>query len=209
MARFGWWRPCLLLAAGFILGGGPLHPRGSMAEMLGHPNWVLSHVLVTAGFLALLGGLVAYRREVALPARSARWTRWTIWATALQLVEMVLHTVSVVDHHNLVAGQPTPVLSAHLAMAVVAYPIFGIAAAGWIVATARDRALASPWVAWLGVIGALAHGAAPVLVVTFGIMQARILFPMVMLLALWLLLAALWPLRGELRAGGAMPVTAS
>jgi cytochrome bd-type quinol oxidase subunit 2 len=209
MARFGWWRPCLLLAGGFILSGGPLHPRGDMAQMLGHPNWVLSHVLVTAGFVALLAGLVLYRREVALPARTARWTQWAIWAAALQLVEMVLHTASVVDHHNLVAGNPTPVLTAHLAMTVVAYPIFGVVAAGWIVATARDRSLASPWVAWLGVIGALAHGAAPVLVVTFGIMEARILFPMIMLLALWLAIAALVPLRGELRSPAGLPAPAS
>ena len=209
MARFGWWRPCLLLAGGFILAGGPLHPRGDMAQMLGHPDWVLSHVLVTAGFVALLGGLVLYRRVPALPPRSRSWTRWAIWATALQLVEMVLHTASVVDHHNLVTGQPTPVLGAHLAMAVVAYPLFGIAAALWIVVTARARALASPWVVPLGVIGALAHGAAPVLVVTFGVPQARILFPMVMLLALWLVIAALVPLRGELRQPGAVVAAAS
>ena len=209
MARFGWWRPCLLLAGGFILAGGPMHPRGSMAEMLGHPDWVLSHLLVLAGFLAMLAALVLYRRGVALPARSERWTKWAIWAIVLQTVEMVLHTASVVDHHALVAGGSTPVLTAHLAMAVVAYPIFGVVASGWILATARDRALASPWVAWLGILGALAHGAAPVLVVTFGIMEARILFPMVMLLALWMALAALWPLRGERRQGALEPAAAA
>jgi hypothetical protein len=62
MARFGWWRPCLLLAAGFILGGGPLHPGGTMAEMLAHLDWVLSHLLIfpMVMLLALWMALAAF-----------------------------------------------------------------------------------------------------------------------------------------------------
>jgi hypothetical protein len=198
MAQFGWWRLCLLLAGGFILAGGPLHPRGTMAEMLGHQDWVLSHLLVLAGFVAMAVALLLYQRQVVLPEVTARWTRWAIYGTVLQAVEMVLHTAAVVDHHALVAGQATPVLTAHLWLAVVAYPVFGALTIGWIVATARERTLASRWLAPLGIAGAAAHGLAAPLVVTFGVEQARILFPMVMLLALWLVVAALWPL-GALR----------
>ena len=200
MTRAIWWRGALLLTGVGILVGGPQHPRGSMAEMLGHPDWVQAHLWVLLGFVALVAALLLHRRQLALPARSARWTRVALWATALQAVEMVLHTAAVVDHAHLVAGHSTPVLSAHLAMSLVAYPVFGLAAAAWIVATARDGSLGSPWVAWLGIAGALAHGAAPPLVVGLGIAQARWLFPMVMAFALWCVLAAVWPVRVAPRA---------
>lgn len=200
MRRAIWWRGGLLLTGVGILVGGPQHPRGSMAEMLAHPDWVQAHLWVLFGFVALGAALLWHRRQLALPAASARWTRIALWATALQAAEMVLHTAAVVDHEHLVAGHSTPVLSAHLAMSLVAYPVFGLAATGWIVATARDRAMGSPWMAWLGILGALAHGAAPPLVVGLGVMQARILFPMVMLFALWCVVAAFWPVRLASRA---------
>lgn len=196
------WRPLFVVAGVLISAGGMQHPRGSMAEMLAHPDWVMSHTLVLVGFLSLLAGLVLYRRAVTLPARSARWLRLALVGTVLQVVEMVFHTVSVVDVDHLAAGHSTPILTTHLVLAVILYPIFGVTMIGFIVATARDRTLGSPWVAWLGVLGAAAHGAAPPLVVGLRIAEARILFPMLLLLALWLVLAALWPLRKPAAAPG-------
>ena len=199
MSRSTWWRGSLFVAGAGILIGGPQHPGGTMAEMLAHPAWVRAHLWVLLGFLGLLAAQVLHRRDVALPPRSARWARLAIWATAIQAVEMVLHTAASVDHHNLVAGRATPVLSAHLAMAAVAYPLFGIVCSGWMIATSRDRTLGSPWIVWLGVAGALAHGAAAPLVILLEIPQARILFPMVMLLALWCVVATFWPVRAAAR----------
>jgi hypothetical protein len=193
--RHGLWRGCFLLAAAFILTGGPQHPGGSMAQMLAHPKWVIAHVLVLGGFLALFAGLALYGRGGVLPERTRRWRRIAIVGTALQAVEMVFHTISYVDHGHLVAGEPTPVLTIHLTLAFILYPVFGVTMAGFILATARERTLASPWIAWLGLIGVVAHGAAPPLVLGFGWTGARILFPMVMLFAFWLVLAAVWPLR--------------
>lgn len=190
------WRVCFLVGGVLILMGGPRHPRGTtMAEMLGHPDWVLSHTLITLGFVAIGIGLALYRRAVPLPERSGRWARIALYGTILQTVEMVLHTAAVVDHANLLAGRSTPVLSTHTAMAVVAYPIFGATFIGFIVAAARDRVLASPWVAWIGIAGAVAHGAAAPLVIVFRVPQAALLFPLLMLLAIWLVLAAVWPVR--------------
>jgi len=195
LTRFGLWRPFFVLSALLILAGGPLHPRGSMAEMLGHHNWVLSHSLILAGHIALLVGLVLYNRDVAPPERTRKWVRLAVVGTALQAVEMAFHTAAAVDHANLVAGRATPVLATHSWLAVVLYPIFAVTIVGLIVAAARDRALGPPWIAWLGILGAVAHGAAAPLVVVLHLRWAQILFPLFMLLALWLLLAGLWPLR--------------
>lgn len=197
------WRPCFILAGVLILIGGPLHPNGTMAEMLAHPNWVLSHALMTAGFVALAVGIALYRR-VSAADRTRRWSRIALYATVLQVLEMALHTAATVDQANLVAGRSTPVLTAHLTFTVIAYPVFGAAIIAWIVAATRDRELGSPWIGWIGILGAAAHGLAALPVVVLGIEQAVLLFPMVMLLALWLVLAALWPRRtaaGTLVAG--------
>lgn len=205
--RVGPWRPCFLLAGILIVAGGSQHPRGPMVEMLAHPDWVPSHTLLLVGFIALVAGLLLYRRAAAPPPRTARWLRYAIVGTVLQAIEMVFHTVSVVDGGHLAAGHPTPVLSTHMVLAVVLYPVFGATLIGFIVATARDRSLGSPWIAWLGILGAAAHGAAPVLVVGLKIQQAAILFPLLMLLALWLALAALLPLRAA-RPAPAEPLAA-
>ncbi|HEY7216041.1 MAG TPA: hypothetical protein VIC28_15570 [Thermoanaerobaculia bacterium] len=193
--RFSLWRPCFALAALLILIGGPQHPGGSMAEMLAHPKWVPSHAFILAGFLAMLAGLILYQRSAALPERTRRWARIATFGTILQAVEMAFHTAAYVDHANLMAGRATPVLTTHLWLAVIFYPIFAVTVIGFIVATLRDRSLGSPWIGWLGILGALAHGAAAPLVVLFKVQEARILFPLLMLLAFWLILAALWPVR--------------
>ena len=195
LTRFGLWRPFFVLSALFILAGGPLHPGGTMAEMLGHHNWVLSHSLLLVGFIALLIGLILYNRSVALPDRTRKWLRLAVVGTVLQAIEMAFHTAAVVDHANLVAGRATPVLTIHLWLSVALYPVFALTVIGLIVAVSRDRTLGSPWIAWLGILGALAHGAAAPLVILFEIQRAAILFPFLMLLALWQLLTALWPLR--------------
>lgn len=193
--HFGLWRPCFILSALLIMIGGPMHPRGTMADMLGHHNWVPSHLLQLAGFIALLAGLILYGRAFVLPDRTRKWLRLAAVGTALQAVEMAFHTAAAVDHANLVAGSSTPVLTAHLWLSVVFYPLFGATIIGLILAAARDRAMGSPWISWLGILGALAHGAAAPLVIVFEVPYARLLFPCVLLLALWLLLAGLWPVR--------------
>lgn len=170
--------------------------------MLGHPEWAPSHALLLAGFVLLPVGILLYSRAIPLPERTRRWTRLALIGALLQAVEMAFHLAAYVDHANLLAGRATPVLTTHLSLTVVCYPIFGLTIAGWIVAGMRDRALGSPWIAWIGILGALAHGAAGPLVVAFGIGQAAALFPMVILLAIWLVLAALWPIR---RAGVSAP----
>ena len=189
------WRVSFLLAAGLLLVGGPRHPDGTMAEMLAHRDWIPAHALMLAGFVALLIGMLTYGHGRALPDRTRRWLRLATIGTALQMVEMAFHTAAVVDQANLVAGRATPVLTTHLWLAVIVYPLFALTLIGFIVAGARDRVLGSWWIAWMGILGALAHGASAPLVVLLDVEGARILFRFLMLLALWVLLTGLWPLR--------------
>lgn len=194
--RIGVWRILFAVAGVAIIALGSRHPGGTMAEMLAHPDWIPSHVGMLVAFVSLLAGLLVYGRAIALPDRTRRWLRFAAFGTAVQAIEMAVHTAAVVDLDELLAGRATPVLTTHLALSAVAYPVFGVTIAGWILAGARDRVLGSVWIAWLGVVGALGWGAATPLVVVFDVDGAGILFPMVILLALWLILAAAWPAGG-------------
>jgi len=60
----------------------------------------------------------------------------------------------------------------------------------------------SPWVAWIGILGSVAHGAAAPLVIMTDFEWARMLFPGMLGLSLWLMLAAIWPLRATTRTEG-------
>ena len=201
--RFAMWRVWFLVGGALILIGGPRHPGGSMLEMLSHPDWFMAHLLVTLGFVAFLTGLATFARSGANTPALQRWTKLAIAGTALMTLEMAVHTAAMVDAGHLAAGHATPVLSTHLAMSVLFYPAFAMTSALFILAAARQRAIGSPVLAWLGVFGTVTNGVAPVLVVVFGLMQARILFPMVALLALWMVIAAAWPSRA------AAPIAAS
>jgi hypothetical protein len=208
--RFDWWRPAFILAGGLILAGGPRHPGGTMVEMLGNPDWTIAHLLMLGGFVALGLGLIALGPEVTMSAPLRRARRWAMVGTSVQVLEMVLHTLAVVDHANLVAGRPTPVLSAHLALAVVAYPVFALAMIVFIIVATRERALGSPLIAWLGVAGSIGHGIAAPLTALTTLTWARRLFPLLILLALWTILTALWPRRvkvlSAISAQGALEV---
>ena len=134
------WRPAFVLFAVLLMIGAPQHPDGSMVEMLGHPAWVRAHSLMLAGFVVLFIGLLVFRATPSLPDQTQRWTRYALIGTALQIVEMVLHTAAVVDHANLASGDATPVLTTHLAASLVFYPAFSATVVGLIV-VAQKRGL--------------------------------------------------------------------
>jgi hypothetical protein len=198
--RFETWRMWFLAGGALIMMGGPRHPGGSMLEMLSHPDWFLSHALVVLGFGAFLAGLLLFARSEANTPALQRWTKLAIAGTVLMASEMVVHTAAMVDAGHLEAGHATPVLSTHLVMSVLFYPAFAVTSALFMVAAARHRAIGLPVFAWLGVIGTLANGLAPVLVVGFEWIEARILFRFLMGVALWMVLAAVWPSRATARA---------
>lgn len=183
------WRIGFLVAAAGILAGGPMHPGGTMAEMLADANWLPSHALVLTGFIAMAAGLWAFAATVPLPARSGRWCRLAIGGTILQAIEMAFHTAAMLDHHNLVSGSSTPILTTHLVMSVILYPLFAITLTGFIVAAARDGVLRW-WAGIIGIAGAIGHGLSAPLVVGLNIGAARVLFPTMVLIAIWMAIVA-------------------
>lgn len=207
--RFQPWRVFLLLGAVGILAGGPRHPGGSMAEMLAHPDWVLSHVLVLGGYVSLLVALILFRRAGGLPAGTARWAGLAVIGTALMVTEAIFHTAAVMDHANLMAGRTTPILTIHLALAVVLYPVFSITIIGFMLAGARERVIGSRWITWMGILGAVMHGMAPPLVVGLGLTNFAFLFPGVVLFALWELIATFLPARAAAPAAAPAPLAAT
>ncbi|MFN2447152.1 MAG: hypothetical protein ABR606_16420 [Vicinamibacterales bacterium] len=172
-----------------------MHPSGSMAQMLAAPQWLLGHSLVDAGFAALLVGLELLRRQPSLPAATRRWVVPALVATLLQTIEMAVHAAAYIDLDPLLAGSATPVLSTHLALSVAVYPIFGAVLAAFIAACSRERVLGSPKIGWIGIVGAIGHGLSAPLVVGFDLGWAGILFPFIVFLGLWILLAGASPVR--------------
>lgn len=193
--RLGALRAAFLAGGILLMIGGSNHPRGAMVDMLAHHDWLWSHALFTLGFVGLLAGLVSLQGQLPADAPLRKWTRVAVWIAALQVIEAVAHTAAMVDAANLAAGLATPVLTVHLWMAVTIYPLFGAALIAFMTAAARARTVGSPWITWLGALGAAAHGLSAPLTIVFEIPWAPILFPMVMFLALWMVLAAIWPSR--------------
>jgi hypothetical protein len=187
----------MVLSGILLAAGGSMHPRGSMEQMLASPRWVPGHAMVLAGYAALLAALLQLRRRRAVPHRTKPWVRFAIVVTAAQVVEMVAHTGAVVDLNSLVADVGTPVLTLHLMLAVFCYPLFALGIIGLIYAGARDHALGSWWIGWLGVVGAVAQGIAAPLVIVRDDPRFAFLFAGVLPLAVWVVLAGLWPVRAR------------
>lgn len=193
--RFDAWRIAFFAAGVLILVGGPRHPRGAMVDMLQHHDWFMAHAIMVVALLALTIGLAMLARVPGLSGNLRRWTNIAAVGAALEAIEMIVHTAASADAANLAAGQSTPILSTHLNMALLIYPLFGVAIAVFMIKGMRERAVGSPWIIWLGVIAAVCHALVMPLVYIFEVWWAPILFPTIMLLGLWLVLSAVWPAR--------------
>jgi hypothetical protein len=189
------WRWLFVAGGVLYFAGGAQHPQGTMAEMLANAVWVRGHATILVGLILMTLGLIAFRRSQA-PAKSLdRWLFLAILATAFEAIEMAVHTAANVDSAALIAGQSTPVLTAHLWLATIVYPIFGVVLAGLVIAGVRNRELGSRWIMPLGLLGAAAHGVVMPLVHILEIGAAGILFPIAALsISIWFILAGLWRL---------------
>jgi hypothetical protein len=204
LSRIASWRPPLLLAGVAMIMGGPRHPapfpelpfHESTARMLAHGNWVASHLWMLASLILLFVGLALWQRRLDLPAAARGWTRFALAAVALAVIEMAFHTAAVVDLDRLRAGDATPILTTHLLLAATVNPLMAVALAGLAWHGARLRRLGSHWIAWLVVVGGGLFGFASAYVVVTHDQRISPLFAIGSgLMALWFILAALWPVR--------------
>jgi hypothetical protein len=196
------WRPMLAIAGILLLIGGPLHPKAdttksfneSTALMLAHPNWPIAHALILASYILLLLALVGMAQRSELPNSVRRILRFAQVGAALAVVEMAFHLAATADRSSLIAGGPTPLLTAHMTLAVVAYPMLGLSVAALALQGARTRSFGGWAIGWLGALGGVAHGmAAPIVVLTRD-QRYSPLFMGAAVMALWLCLVAIWPI---------------
>ena len=161
---------------------------------MANPAWVPGHTTVFVALLVLALGLISLRRTLPASASTHRWLLFSIVATVLEAVEMGVHTAAYVDVDALTHGHATPVLDAHLWLATLVYPLFAVSLIGLIRRGQREGLFGSPWITWIGMLGAAAHGIVMWLTYIFEIFWAPILFPVAAIaLSLWFLLAGVWP----------------
>jgi hypothetical protein len=122
-----------------------------------------------------------------MQGRLATLTWVVVVGAAVAVVEGILHLVAVVDAEALPAGRPTPILNAHLALAVVAYPLIGLpfAALAWL--SGRRRILTHPVVGAVGALGGITHGLSAPIVVLSQDSRFSVLFMGAMFIAIWLM----------------------
>lgn len=196
------WRVLFVVGGLFYSVGAFFHPRGAtMTDMLADPTWIPAHAAVLIGFSLVTMGLVSFQRSVPVSPAMARWLRATLVLAVLQIIEMGLHTMAYVDAGALAPGDlhgglSTPVLTTHIWLSTLAFTPFAVAFLGLIWTGTRDRVLGSPWILWLGAIGAVAYGTVMWLAIVLRIDGAGVLFPVAHLaVPLWFVLAGVWPER--------------
>jgi hypothetical protein len=199
--------PAVLLGLGGVLTavGGSLHPHDAketltdtLVGLLSSPVWGTSHVLILAGVLVVVAGLVGARRERLFPDPVRGWLTVTIGCWALAVVELVPHLLAGSEHHALEAGEATPMLTTHLTLSVVTEPLLGLSIAALAVAVARAARTVPAWLlAVVGVVGGVVFGAAAPLVAVTQDPAFTALFSADALVSVWLVGTALRLLLGH------------
>ena len=191
--RVSWWPWALIASAVTFVVGGTLHPdqdptlpqAETLPAWIGHPLWVPSHALILAAAVLLVPGLVgllAARPTLSVGARRAG--RVAVVAAVLWAIESVPHLGAASESAAAAAGQGTPMLAAHMVLALLGYPLLGLSVA--TLAVLGGRALAHPLFTPPAMVGGVAWTLAPWLVGPFRVEGASVLFLGGMFLALWI-----------------------
>lgn len=189
----------LAAAAVLLLTGGPMHPDPdtsldfdtSTAHMLRDSGWIPAHALLLASFVCLTVGLVSLTRQPEITGRLRRLATVAAGGAALAVVELTFHLLAFTEADALAAGRSAPIVSTHLALAVVAYPVAGLSLAALAWYGGRARVLTHPIAGAVGVLGGLLHALAAPIVVLSRDQNLSFLFMGAVLLVPWLLAAAL------------------
>jgi len=191
-ARIGWWPSSLIAGGTSLFVGGMLHPdqppRSSgapgVAAWIGDPLWIPAHTLILLSstlFVLGLVGLLNHRPDLSEPARRAGWL--AVAGAALSAVENVPHLAATTESAAAAAGHATPLLHAHMTLALISFPLFGLSLGA--LALLSGGRLAHPLFGALAAIGGTAWAIGPWAVGPFAMESLDVLFIVGMLMALW------------------------
>jgi hypothetical protein len=209
-ATSGRWRALLVAAAVCMAAAGPLHPdadasgttREELATMTAGDTWVISHAGVALGTVLLAVGLWSAHRHGSWPTATRRTLRIAAIAVSAYVVETVAHLAAVLDKDALAAGDPAPIAFGHLGLALVLYPVSGLAIVALAVSLFRTVTLGNKVLAVVGIVGGLAHAVAVPLTLLAPDAEITPVFAVAgMMLAAWALVTGIAGIRT--RAAGA------
>jgi hypothetical protein len=198
------WRPLFVVGGLLWVMGGATHPSAptdlsfndNLAVMMEQDAWVPSHSLMAVGMTLILVGLVVVRRGGTFPVTSRLMT-FALVAAALNVVEMVVHTMAFVDRQELAADEAAPIAFTHLGLALIAYPLLGVAVVLLALRLARESTLLRT-VAVIGVVGGAANALSVPLAAATGGNTFDFLFPVGAIgIAAWLVGVAAVGLAGR------------
>lgn len=188
----GWWPWALVAGAVALFIGGMLHPEedpalsghAAQAAWIGDPLWIPCHSLILlSSILFALGltGLLRHGPSLGVSARRAGWA--AVAGAVLSVVENVPHLAATFESDAAAAGHATPFLNTHMALALLAFPLFGFSVAA--LAVLGGRQLAHPVFVAGAVVGGSCWGLGPWAVGPLGMESLDVLFIIGMLMALW------------------------
>ncbi len=169
------WRIPLVLSGITMAIGGSQHPeadaedtmREELATMTSSSTWVLSHTLIALATALLAVGLIVAYRSRSWPSSTRPALRVATIAMSMYVVETVFHLASVVDSDALADGGTAPVAFTHVGLALMLYPISGLAFAWLNVRLLRVVPLPVKVLGVVGVVAGLLHATSVPLTIVF------------------------------------------
>ena len=145
----GLWRLFFIVSALLLMAGGPQHPGGTMAEMLADPKWIRPLHSCLRGSLRCWPGFCCMAELVCLSGRGVGFASQSLeqyYKLSRWRFIQPQWSITIIWFPG-----ATPVLTTHLWLAILFYPIFGLTVGGFLIAGMRDRVLGSVWIGWLGI----------------------------------------------------------
>lgn len=176
---------------------GVLHPsptdattmHDAVMEMTASGNWDAAHWASLIGFplLAVTLALLIDAPHLAGRTIVLGLARVAMLGALFMAVEAAVHLVSGGERPQLAMGEPTPLLDVSQHMQTVGWPWFGLGIAGLALAGVQGKALSGRWAGFIGAIGGIALAMGGFLTEGLEVIQAGILFPVGLLMSLWLI----------------------
>jgi hypothetical protein len=182
---------CLVLGGITFIAGGATHPSGNgegnktqqLHEMLVHPSWYPSHLLLLLSMGLFAAGIFALSRLDDLDERMARATRVVAAVGVLATAGMAVHLFAALGADSLADGRPTTVSTLQTWNETIVNTLWALSIVYLAVVGGLSRTVGNRVTLVLGVVGGLAYGLASATIAFTDTFDA--LFPVGSLLGLW------------------------